>query len=137
MSDTATTGEHLRGITEDMTALIRAELARARDEALAQMRAAGRDVALIGGAGAAGLAGIFAGTVAAIDLLHGGTPPKRTGLPLWAAAGTVAALSGGAAFTLLRVALGDLRERGALPRQAIQEVGRTAGAVAGELRSQG
>ncbi|MBO0709346.1 MAG: phage holin family protein [Candidatus Dormibacteraeota bacterium] len=135
MSETTATGEHLRGITEEMAALMREEVARARTEAIANLRAAGLDLALAGGAGAAGMAGLFAGTIAAIDALHGGTPPKGTGLPLWLSAGVVAGLAGGAAFAMLRVALGDLRERGAVPREAIKEVGQAAGTVAGELRS--
>lgn len=132
---TARPGDHLRGITDEMAALIREELARVRDEAVANLRAAGIDLALVGGAGAAGLAAVFAGTIAAIDALHGGTPAKRRGLPLWLASGTVAGLAGGAALTLLRVALGDLRERGAAPREAIQELGQTAGAVSDQVRA--
>ncbi len=135
MSETTATGEHIRGITEEMAALVRDELAAVRKELTANVRAAGVDLALAGCAGGAGMAGLFAGTIAAIDALHGGTPAKRTGLPLWLAAGTVAALAGGAAFTLLRVALGDLRQRAAAPGEAVTELGRTAGAVAGELRT--
>lgn len=135
MSETTTAGEHLRGITEEMAALVRDELARARTEAMANLRAAGVDLALAGGAGAAGMAGLFAGTIAAIDALHGGTPPRGTGLPLWLSAGTVAALAGGVAFTLLKLALGDLRERSEAPKEAIKEVGQAAGTLAGDLRS--
>lgn len=134
MSETTTAGEHLRGVSEEMAALIRDEVARVRGEAMGNLKAAGVDLALAGGAGAAGMAALFAGTIAAIDALHGGTPPRGPGLPLWLSAGTVAAVAGGAAFTLLKVALGDLRERGAMPREAAKEVGQTAGAVAGELR---
>ncbi len=135
MSETATTGEHVRGITEEFAALVRDEVTRVRDEAMTNARAAGRDLALVACAGGAGMAGLFAATIAAVDALHGGTPPRRAGLPLWLSGATVAALAAGAAFTLVRVALGDLRERDLLPRGAIQDLEETAGAVAGELRT--
>lgn len=135
MTDVSTTGEHVRGITEEMAALIREEVARVRDETMASARAASVDLALAAGAGAAGLAGVVAGTIAAIDGLHGGTAAEGRGLPLWLAAGAVSALAGGAAFTLLRVALRDLRERSVAPREAIGEIGQAAGAVRDQLRA--
>lgn len=135
MSETTAAAGHLRGMTDEMAALIRDELALVRQEALESMRAAGIDLAFAGGAGAAALAGLFAGTIAAIDALHGGTPPRRTGLPVWLAAGTVAAVGGGTAFALLRVALGDLRKRAAAAREATKEVTQAAGTVADEVRS--
>ena len=135
MSDTTAAAEHLRGMTDEMAALVREEIALIRQEALANVRAAGIDLALVGGAGAAALAALFAGTIAAIDALHGGTPARRTGLPLWLAAGTVAAVGGGTAFALLRVALGDLRQRAAAAHEATKEVTQAAGGVTDEVGS--
>jgi hypothetical protein len=125
-----------RAVANEAAGLVRQEIEMARDQVVDKLKGAAVDVGMLGVAAGAGVAGAMALTLAVTDVLHGRTPGRGRGMPLWGAAGATGALAIGLGTALAVNAVTDLRHRDIVPRQAAQEVGQAAQDVVGDLRDQ-
>lgn len=109
-------GELVHQATEDLSLLVRQEVALAKEELAAKGKRAGRGGGLLGAAGALGYVGliVLAGAAtAALDLV----------LPLWAAALIVAAVLFAAAAALAATGRAQLRRAGSpMPEETLGSV---------------
>lgn len=129
MATRGTPGERAEAagsMADDLSRLIRHEVEVIRDELLDKLRPAAMDLALLGVAGGTGYAALLSLSAAAADLLHGGTPPPRRGLPLWAAAGFTGTLELAIAAAAAGFGVSHLRRLDLVPRRSLASVGETA-----------
>lgn len=122
-------GEPAGAMANDLSRLIRQEVEVIRDDLLDKLRPAAMDLALLGMAGGTGYAALLSLSGAAADLMHGGTPPRQRGLPLWAAAGLTGTLELGIAAAAAGFAVSRLRRLDLVPRRSLASVGETAQSV--------
>jgi hypothetical protein len=130
-------GETAGSVTDAPSRLIRQEVEAIRDELLDKLRPAAVDLALLGMAGGTGYAALLSLSGAAADLMHGGTPPRQRGLPLWAAAGLTGTLELGIAAAAAGFAVSRVRRADLVPRQSLASVGETAQSVGETAQSVG
>lgn len=96
------TADLLRALTDDLTTLVRQEVARTRDELAAKARQAGRGGALLAGAGALGVLCAGTSAVFVVRFLDRFLPPRT-------AAFVATALYGGGAAALAVAGWNEIR----------------------------
>ncbi len=119
----ASTGELLRTLTEDVRAIVRGELASARQEMTEKALAARPAAAMLGGAAVLGVLATGTSAVVVIRFLDRIFPPVTSAV-------AAAALLGGGAAALARAGLEELRRIGPpVPERTIESVKADVAAV--------
>ncbi len=121
----ASTADLLQSLTEDLTTLLRDELAQARAELAQKARRAGRAAAMLGGAAGLGVLAVGTSSATLVRLLE-----LRFSPPTAAALATL--LYGGGAAALASTARGELRRAGSLvPERTVASVRQDVAAAVG------